>query len=175
MGVMPDISKAELRRRIDDGLAAFLETIDSLTEDEAKNPVDDRGWNVCDHLTHLAVWAEGIAALTRHQARWQTMGLSIAEPEAEPDYDLLNAEIVEQHRHLTFAQAREWVAAAHRKVAEAVDALSEEDLGLPYQRFVAPFTGDWGEPIAEYILGNTEDHYEEHTPWVLAIAKRAAR
>jgi hypothetical protein len=25
--------------------------------------------------------------------------------------------------------------------------------------------------ISEYILGNTEDHDDEHTPWVKAIVK----
>ena len=98
------------------------------------------------------------------------MGLDMAEPDKEPEYDLLNTEIAVKHRHLTPQQARTWLIDAHQGVAAAMRALPEEELGLPYDRFVAPFTGDGGEPISEYILGNTEDHYEEHTPWVQAIA-----
>jgi hypothetical protein len=51
----------------------------------------------------------------------------------------------------------------------AMEALEESELSLPYERFVAPYTGSWGHPISEYVLGNTEDHYDEHTAWILAI------
>jgi hypothetical protein len=46
---------------------------------------------------------------------------------------------------------------------------TEEELGWPYERFVSPLTGTEGHAIYEYVLGNTEDHYEEHTPWIQAI------
>jgi hypothetical protein len=163
------------------GLREFLDVIDHMSDDEMTGPVDSNGWNVRDHLTHLAVWADGIAALVQRQDRWAAMAIDMAEPGREPDYDVLNAEIVAQYRHLTPLQARTWLIDAHQAVALAMRALPDEELGWPYDRFVTPFTGlvtpivtassrDRGEPISEYILGNTEDHYEEHTPWVRAIA-----
>jgi hypothetical protein len=167
------------------GLREFLAVIDRISDEEMTRPVDSNGWNVRDHLTHLAVWADGIAALAQRQDRWAAMDLDMTnaartswiaalgdgrEPDKEPDYDLLNAEIVAKHRHLTPQQARTWLIDAHQAVAVAMSALPDEELGWPYDRFVAPFTGGRGEPISEYILGNTEDHYDEHTPWVRAIA-----
>jgi hypothetical protein len=51
---------------------------------------------------------------------------------------------------------------------DAMEELDESELAAPYGRFVPPFTADWGYPIAEYILGNTEDHYDEHLSWIRA-------
>jgi hypothetical protein len=152
------------------GLREFLKAIDHISDEIMIGPVDSNGWNVRDHLTHLAAWADGIAALVQRQDRWAAMGLDMSEPDKEPVYDTLNAEIVAKHRNLTPQQARTWLIEAHQAVAAAVRTLPDEELGWPYDRFVAPFTGDRGEPISEYILGNTEDHYDEHTPWVRAIA-----
>jgi hypothetical protein len=156
------------------GLEQFLAVLDRLSDDQMTGPRDAAGWNVCDHVTHLAVWADGIAALLRREDRWKAMGLDMGDPEGdEPDYDSLNAQLVERSRHLTPGEARAWLAAAHERARQAMEALTEAELSAPYERFVAPFTGDWGYPIAEYLLGNTEDHYEEHTPWMLAIVQAA--
>jgi hypothetical protein len=165
-------TKQELRTRMNNGLEQFLAVIESFSEDQMLVPTDSVGWNVRDHLIHLAVWADGIAALLRREHRWTAMGLDMEEPEDdEPDYDMLNALIIKQHRHLSPAQARDWLMAAHRRVLDAMEALQESELSLPYEQFVSPYTGTWGHPIAEYILGNTEDHYNEHTPWIRAIAQ----
>ena len=168
-------TKQALHARMDKGLTQFLALIDQLSAQQLLGPTDAAGWTVRDHLTHLAVWADGIAALLRHQDRWAAMGLLMDNPEDdEPDYDRLNRHIVEQHRHLSPVQARAWLIAAHQRVVDALEALNESELSAPYERFVAPYTGDWGHPIAEYILGNTEDHYTEHMPWVLAIVRTSA-
>jgi hypothetical protein len=163
-------SRSEIEGRMETGLREFLDVIDQMSDEEMTGPVDSNGWNVRDHLTHLAVWADGIAALVQRQDRWVAMGLAMSEPDKEPEYDTMNADIVTKHRQLTPQQARDWLIEAHQSVAEAVKALPDEELGWPYDRFVSPFNGDRGEPISEYILGNTEDHYDEHTPWVRAIA-----
>lgn len=175
-------SRSEIESRMETGLREFFAVIDRMSDEEMTGPVDSNGWNIRDHLTHLAVWADGIAALVQRQDRWAAMGIDMAEPDREPDYDVLNAELVAQHRHLTPLQARTWLIDAHQAVAAAMGTLPDEELAWPYDRFVTPFTEqvspivtassrDRGEPISEYILGNTEDHYDEHTPWVKAIVK----
>lgn len=166
---MTEPSRLRLRERMDAGLEELLAAIDVLTDEDMNGPVDAAGWNVRDHLTHLAVWADGIAALLRGEDRWKAMGLDMEEPDHEPDYDQLNSQIVDHHRHLTADEARRWLIVAHQRVVNGMETLSEELLVAPYERFVAPYTGDRGHPISEYILGNTEDHYQEHLPWVLAI------
>jgi hypothetical protein len=99
------------------------------------------------------------------------MGLDMDEPEGEPDYDALNAQLVALSRSLSPGEARAWLLETHQRVVEAVEELEESRLSEPNGKFVAPFTGNWGYPIAEYILGNTEDHYDEHTAWLLKIVE----
>jgi hypothetical protein len=162
----------EVRTRLQHGLTEFLAVIDHFSDQQMLGPMDTAGWNVRDHLTHLAVWAEGIAALLRREDRWAAMSvvLKVAQDD-EPDYDLLNGQLVEQYRHLSPTEARAWLIAAHERVLTALDTLTETELAAPYGHFVAPYTETWGEPIAVYILGNTEDHYDDHTPWVRAIVE----
>lgn len=158
-------NKELLRKRMNEVLDQFLQVIDRLSEEQMTARTDATGWNVRDHLTHLAAWADGIAALIRRENRWAAMGLEMDEP----DYDILNAQLVERSRSLSPGQARNWLVKAHQRVVEAMEELEESRLSEPYGKFVPPFTGDWGYPIAEYFLGNTEDHYDQHTPWLLRI------
>jgi hypothetical protein len=169
-------TKQELRTRMEKGLAQFLAVLDHFSDDQMLIPTDAAVWNIRDHVTHLAVWADGIAALLRREDRWKVMGLLMKDPvDEEPDYDHLNRQIVEQHRQVSPEQARAWLIAAHEHVAEAMDALTEAELSAPYEHFVAPYTGNWGQPNAEYILGNTEDHYDEHTAWIRSIVHTSAK
>jgi hypothetical protein len=168
-------TKEEMRKRMEKGLAQFLELLDQLSDDQMLIPRDAAGWNIRDHVTHLAVWADGIAALLRREDRWKAMGLVMDNPEGdEPDYDLMNRQIVEQHQDISPAKARAWLIEAHERVLKAMEALPEAELSAPYERFVAPYTGNWGHAIAEYLLGNTEDHYDEHTSWIRAIVQGSA-
>ena len=167
---MPPGGPAEMRARLDAGLGKFLAAIDSLDERQLIELRDAAGWNVRDHLLHLAAWADGIAALLRREQRWATMG--VADPGPGPiDYDTMNEQIVAPLRHLSAAEARARLVAADARVREAVAALSDEELELPYERYVPPFTGDGGHPVGAYIAGNTFGHYAEHLPYIRRIAQ----
>lgn len=163
-------SVAELRSRMARGLADLEAALDGLSTEQQLGPTDAVGWSVRDHLTHLAAWAEGIVALLRREDRWAAMGIA---PPAGPelDFDQINAEISAQHRGMSPEAARAWVVAAHGRMDAAVAAMSYEELLQPRDRFVAPFTGDGGRPIIDYVAGDTYEHYTEHLAWMLAIAK----
>jgi uncharacterized damage-inducible protein DinB len=152
------------------GLARFLAVIDRLSDEQMLAPADAAGWNVRDHVAHLAAWADGIAALLRREDRWAAMGLAIDNPESDDlDVDALNAQIAAQHTSLAPGEARAWLVAAHQRVAAALDGLGNDDLSAPYGRFVAPFNSEAGRPIYSYILSNTADHYDEHLPWLPGV------
>ena len=158
----------EVIAEMNEGLEKFLAFLDQLTEAQMMQPKDDVGWNVRDHLTHLAVWADGVAALARREDRWAAM--SLAEEVAHSnDFDRMNSEIVGQHRHLSVTEARDWVIAAHERMVAAVAALEDEELQRPYDYFVPPFTGEKGQPILNLIFADSVDHYEVHIPWIKAI------
>lgn len=172
----PTPTRQELIARIHDGLAQFLTVIDQFSEEQMRTVKDAVGWNGRDHLTHLAVWAEGIAALLRREDRWAAMGLKMENPDDdEPDFDMMNEQIVVQHRHLSPAEARTWLIAANEAVVAALKALPEAELELAYDRFVAPFTGDGGRPIWGYVAGNTFGHCLEHAEWIEAIVSHTSQ
>jgi hypothetical protein len=163
-------STEELRGKMAHGLAELLAALDRLSDEQQLGPTDPAGWNVRDHLTHLASWVEGVAALLRRGDRWGAMGL--AQPDGEEqDFDQINAEISDKHRGLSPAAARAWLIAAHGRIDDAIAGMSYADLEQPYDRFVAPFTGSTGRPIIAYVIGNTYEHYAEHLPWMTAIAE----
>ena len=165
-----EYSKHNLTTLMAERLRELLAQIDQLSDEQMLGPTDAAGWNVRDHLTHLAVWAEGIAALIRDGNRWQAMGLDIQDlPNVRPDYDQINATIAQAHRHMTPAEARAWVIKAHEGVLAVIDTLTDDDLLRPYGDFTNPKLGSFGHPIGDYIHGNTAGHYEEHLPWILAI------
>ncbi len=153
---------------MDNGLAAFLTELDRLSDAQMTEPKDKAGWNVRDHLSHLTAWMDGITALLQRENRWAAMGLQ-GEPERPLDFDTINAEIAGQHRHETPAEARARLVESHRRITAAMEALDEEALYAPYDRFVPPFTGNDGRPIVDYILGDSVDHYEEHLVFIRAI------
>jgi hypothetical protein len=161
-------TKQTLRKHMDDGLAAFLTELDRLSDAQMTEPKDKAGWNVRDHLTHIMAWMDGITALMQREDRWAAMGLQ-GEPERPLDFDKINAQIVEQHRHLTRAETRARLVDSYRRIAAAMEALAENELYAPYDRFVPPFTGTDGRPIVDYIIGDTVDHFEEHLMFIRAI------
>jgi len=122
----------ELRARMDAGLARFEAALDRLSEEQLTGPKDAAGWSVRDHLTHLAVWADGITALLRGEDRWKAMGISpdltTSTAGGELDYDAINEQIAERHRQLSAAEARALLAAAHQRLAAEVDKLTDEQL-----------------------------------------------
>ena len=109
-------TKQELRQEMDAGLARLLNAIDQFSEAQMLAPQDAKGWNARDHLTHLAAWADGIAALLRRQDRWTTMGLSLDASEyTNLDFDRINDKIARQNRQVSPEEARTWLIAAHER------------------------------------------------------------
>jgi len=163
-------TKQEMRVEMEAGLARFLAAIDQFSEAQMLIHRDAAGWTVRDHLTHLAVWADGIAALLRREDRWAAMGLAIQSSDyADLDFDAVNEQIARQHRDISPEEARTWIIAAQQRIATALNDLSDADLVLPYDQFVPPFTGQGGAPIFEYIRINTSHHYDEHLGWIQVL------
>ncbi len=166
------LTKNELIGRMNDGLAEFLRFLDQFSEVQLLEPTDAVGWNGRDHIVHMAVWADGVAALLRREDRWEAMGISEALGQSD-DFERMNEVIAEQHRQLPPAEARRWLVVAHEQLVAAMGPLTDADLLLPYERFVPPFSGDGGSPIKNPIIGDTYAHYEEHMPWIAAIIQAA--
>ncbi|WP_420645369.1 ClbS/DfsB family four-helix bundle protein [Candidatus Leptofilum sp.] len=165
-------TKSEFITRMNDGLTKFSAFLNQFSAEQLMEPTDTVGWNARDHIVHMAVWADGIAALLSRKDRWDAMGIS-AELGESGDFDRINEAIAVQHRHLSAVEARSWLLAAHERLVTAMEPLDNAGLQLPYERFVPPFSGDGGSPVLSYIIGDSYEHYQEHMPWIEAIIRGA--
>ena len=168
-------TKSDLIEALDETqqqLDAFLNT---LTPEQLNNAQDDAGWNVKDHLAHLIAWQNGMTALLQFQPRWPAMGLT-AEfvQQHEGAFDEMNHAIYEQHKdkpaETIFALRKE----SDTAFMQTIDALSDEQLHRPYSHYQPDEPGeDNGEPIMNWVAGNSAQHIAEHLPWMKAIAARS--
>jgi hypothetical protein len=166
-----DPTVGELRRQMTEGIDRLLSAVDKLESGRVESAADEAGWTIKDHLAHLAVWADGIAALLDHQNRWAAMGLAITDSDrAALGVDAINDLVIDRFRNLNTAAARTWLVEAHARVLKALDSFTDEDLLRPYGQFAGP-ADDAGDAIVGYIASNTFDHYDEHIPWLEAIAR----
>jgi hypothetical protein len=169
------LTKQALIACMNEGLSHFLAFLDHYSAEQLEALTDAVGWNARDHITHLAAWADGIAALLRREDRWAAVGISKELGESQED-DVMNEAnevIAAQHRHLSAAEACQWLVAAHKGLVAAIEPLEDADLLLPYERFVAPFTGDGGRPIMDAITADSYEHYQEHGPWIESFIPQA--
>jgi hypothetical protein len=162
------MNKAELLSKTQvswDRLNAFIET---LNEQQRTQLTDAAGWTVKDHLIHLAMWEDGVWALLNKQNRAAAMGVDAATWKRW-DFDEINAVIQQQHKDESWATVEAKRYASHKRFVEQIEATSEADLGRPVKDFQANSTSN--TPVIKVVVGDAFSHYDEHLPWIKAIAK----
>ena len=163
------IDKTTLLSEMDAGWVRLDTFVGSLSDEQLTGPTDESGWTVKDHLDHLGVWANGMAAAVSHQSRAGAMGLD-DETFATADIDDINEIIRQAGKDKSATQVKSDLAAAHQSLRDTTAGLSEEELHKPYRWFVPEAEGDYGaSPIHERITGNSHGHYDEHLGWMLGI------
>ncbi len=163
------MDKTELLSNMRQGYDDFSAYVRTLDPTQLTIPTDAAGWTIKDHVIHLAVWEDGVAALLNKQGRIETMGVDAATWQAH-DIDQINAVIQQQNRYLSVAEVMRRFDAAHGRMLAALERLSWEDMQRPYGNFLpAGQEDDEGHPIIDYIMGDGYEHYAEHRPWIEAI------
>lgn len=147
--------------------SAYLKT---LSEEQMTARTDAVGWTVKDHLAHIAVWANGIDAMLGGDSRHEAMGIDLEtwrHMMKTKDFDRINGLIQQRHKGKSLDEVFTMLHDAHQRLVEKVQAMSEEDLKLPYRHFQAESNSE--VPIIDYIMAETYEHYAEHKPWIEAI------
>lgn len=163
-------TKQELLSRINAGWDEFQAFLATLSDEQLTVPTDAGGWTGKDHIIHIAVWEDGMEALLRKESRHGRMGISDAMWE-KGDHDEVNATIQQHHKNKSLAEVRKIAAESHQRLLKTIASLSDDELNLPYKHY-AP-AADREHPVYGWVIGNTYEHYEEHTPWIAAIAEKA--
>ncbi|MBI5667486.1 MAG: maleylpyruvate isomerase N-terminal domain-containing protein [Chloroflexi bacterium] len=169
-----EISVRNLLDKMQNGWDEFQAYLKTLTPEQMTVPTDAQGWTVKDHIAHLALWEDGIAALLTGQSRREQMGLDEAAWNSG-DFDIQNAAMQRQHRDKPLDEVLAMFEAAHRRMVEAVQSLTDDDLKRPYAYYEGKPAADdsLDNAIIWSIVGNSYGHYEEHQPWIDAIARGA--
>ncbi len=164
---------AQLKQQVQDAHATLAQTLSQYTDEQMTDRRDHAGWSIKDHLDHLAVWQDGIAALLERRpgyARYETMGVDAQIAESSNE-DELNAIIRERTRRSTLAETRGYLDESQHRLLRALAKLSDADLQRGYSYYQPDFPGEEsGRPIVGWIIGNSSGHYREHLPWIRDIA-----
>ncbi len=166
-------TKSELLQRIQVGWDDLHARLNQLSEAQKMSPDPQDGWAIKDHLSHLAAWEMGIAALLQHEPRYPAMGLDEARVyEGVGAFDALNEVIFQQHKEKTLAEVEQFLQSAHEALLGALHELSDADLQRNYAHYQPrePRT-DTDVPIIAWVISNTYEHFEEHWPWIAAAAR----
>ena len=162
------MTRDQLLTEMEKGWNSFNAYLTTLSDTQMTMPTDAAGWTVKDHISHLAVWEEGIYALLAQQPRYEAMGITRDDLNSG-DYDRINAMIRDQHKDKSLAEVMAMFREAHERLIAKVRTLSDEDLQRPYEYYQP--AEDEKRPVIRWIPGNTFGHYDEHIPWIDAIAK----
>ncbi len=167
---LESMSLAELLNRIDDGWDTLQAYISALSESQVDGPTDAVGWTVKDHLTHIAIWENGVTALLNGTSRYEAMGLD-RETFINADIDHKNEVIRRHHRDKSVTEVLTMLDEMHQDFRDKLKSMTDADIQRPYQAY-AP-DSERTEAVIHWIAGNTYEHYEEHLPWMTAIVESA--
>lgn len=113
-------------------------------------------WSIKDILAHLAAWQHVLldrlqAAIQHTRPRLSFQGLS------DEDIDRLNTQFYEENKSRSLSEVQVDFQNTYRQIADAVQAMNEEDL-FDAQRFA------WlgGTALWRFVAGDTYEHYIEH-------------
>jgi hypothetical protein len=165
------ISKAELIARIQRSRSALEDTLQGLTWLQLDTPGPE-SWAVKDHLVHLAVWELGIAELLSHRDRFAAMQVKEAV-EQNLSEDEINALIQQRHAGLSPAEAGALFQSAHEQMLQVLGGLSDDDLYRPYGYYTPENDGGRPDPVINWIVGNTADHFDQHRGIIQRLLRAA--
>lgn len=148
---------------------ALNAVLDTLSDAAMTGPKDSHGWNVRDHLVHIAAWTRSANQMLQGKLRHEGLGITEALW-LEGDEDAINDAVQKANAGLTPAAAREVLNRAHNELLSLLEPLSTEDLSRPQRAFLPIEPGGGSDkPAYAYVLGNSAGHYAEHLPWIKKI------
>jgi hypothetical protein len=108
-------------------------------------------WSYKDLLAHIGYWEERVTTIFTYLLDGKE------PPEDNRPLDDINQDIYARTHHLTAAEVREQEAVAYQRLLGLVERASEADLFDPKH-----YSWTGGLPFADWIAGNSYEHYQEH-------------
>ena len=160
-------TKAELMTQLAAGRQLLEERLRSSSDAQLTAQCAPGEWSIKDHVAHLMVYEQGMAALLRCEPRWAAMQLSVKFVRDSTSFDEINAILYEHHRDRPASEILVALRDVHQELLRALAGLTDEDLFKPYAAY-QPHDPEANErdPVLGWIMGNTYEHYAEHLPWI---------
>ncbi len=169
-------TKDELLQRLKSDRLEWDNLIATVPEETGSEPNLPNGWAVKDLLAHVAAYERWTAAQIQaaNEGREPT-DMELYGREALPgeaggwDEDQINAAIYEQHKDLTYAEARAFAGEAFNALVAALEATPDDDL-------LRPGAQAWLHEgnLLTAVAGQTYDHYAMHDSDLRTVAGRMA-
>jgi hypothetical protein len=164
--------KTEFIQKLEAAWADLETCLASLSESQMTDNHDAQGWNIQDHINHLAAWEESMAMLFQGKPRHQTLGIELPKITWE-NMDEINAAIRERRKSLPVKSAldefRE-LGSIHHMLVASVKGLSEAELKQPADVFFSQAPPGEVRRVFEIIQANSTYHFLEHLPWIEKLA-----
>lgn len=163
-------SKPEILDRIDQAWTALQRLIGEATEHELVSPGGEDGWNVKDHIAHIASWERSLTALLHGKPRYEAMGIDRAtfESDAADRLDRINQVLHQHNRDRSLNDVLAGSRQAHQEVLKALSGMSYDDLLLPYAHY-QPDQPEQTDPVGYRVLRMTADHLHDHLKSIGAL------
>lgn len=160
---------AAVIKRAEEAKQALDRRLEQLSEEQVTTLRSPDGWTVRDHVLHLALWMNSLAAMLRHEPRWEVMDVGDASGPAH-SIDEINAIFQQRFRASSWPDVLMMYNHAHRQVLNELSAMDDADLQKPYAAYQPQEQRDDADrPILNWVVGNTYEHFEEHRGWIEQI------
>jgi hypothetical protein len=151
-------SKAELVAQVTREWDALQAAIAGLSEEQLSASVDG-GWSIKDNLAHIAAWEQYmLAAVLQGQTAAQALGVA-PETLQGLDDNGINEILYRRNRDLPLPAVLDAAHLAHEQVMQTLAR-------TPFEELLKPFKPDRPDPVLEWVIGNTYDHYREHRLYI---------
>ncbi len=154
------MDRNELLARIEAGRKELEAEIARFDRQEINAPLLPNGWSIKDVVAHIGFWEGRIAGLYDILKAGEI-------PEGAVDLstvDELNNRVYEENQLIPWGIVQVNEEEAYRALLAVAEKAPDDDLFNP-DRF--PWTQ--GTPFSQYIVENTNEHYNDHLPDLRAI------
>ncbi len=162
-------STAGLLRKIDQSWSALQAHLAALSEQQMTELRDSQGWNVRDHITHLAAWEQSIVNLFEDKPRSLALGVA-PEKFTTTGIDEINETARRMGLSLDGGQALAELRRSHAHLTAAIGRMADADLSLPLESYFSQARRGDQRPVYQLILLNTNLHFDEHRGWIGSLS-----
>jgi uncharacterized protein (TIGR03083 family) len=152
-------SKAQLLELTRREYAALERALAGLS-DRQMTDAPDGGWSVKDLLAHIAAWQQVLLRFHMGGQSFREAAPDITANYATDDVDTINEAFYRRDKDRPLAEVLDTFRRSHRQTLAAIEGMSEAELFRSYTP--AGRDPSAGGRLANWIAGDTYEHYMEH-------------